>query len=132
MIRLVITLHFNRYWTCIPQFLQQYRHYQSNVQIFKLQPDKPNKELADLAMFLAQVSSVPLQHHWINYINIPVVLSSLYCTDKESVSWFLQVGHCYVEHLSAFPQELTGLLLGHHTVLDSDLRMVRNRNQATT
>ncbi|XP_056433867.1 protein SDA1 homolog isoform X1 [Gadus chalcogrammus] len=71
----------------IEEFLQQYRHYQSNVQIFKLQPDKPNKELADLAMFLAQV------------------------------------GHCYVEHLSAFPQELTGLLLGHHTVLDSDLRM---------
>lgn len=39
------------------QFLQQYRHYQSNVQIFKLQPDKPNKELAELVMFLAQVSS---------------------------------------------------------------------------
>lgn len=37
------------------QFQQQYRHYQSNVQIFRLQPDKPNKELADLSMFLAQV-----------------------------------------------------------------------------
>ncbi len=40
---------------CLQQFLQQYRHYQSNVQIFKLQPDKPNKDLADLVMFLAQV-----------------------------------------------------------------------------
>uniref|UniRef100_A0A3Q0STR4 Protein SDA1 n=1 Tax=Amphilophus citrinellus TaxID=61819 RepID=A0A3Q0STR4_AMPCI len=39
----------------VEEFLQQYRHYQSNVQIFKLQPDKPNKELADLVMFLAQV-----------------------------------------------------------------------------
>lgn len=39
------------------QFQQQYRHYQSNVQIFKLQPNKPNKELADLVMFLAQVLS---------------------------------------------------------------------------
>ncbi|KAI1904850.1 hypothetical protein AGOR_G00009920 [Albula goreensis] len=69
------------------EFLQQYRHYQSNVQVFKLQPDKPNKELSDLVMFLAQV------------------------------------GHCYQEQLSSFPQELTDLLLGHHTVLEADLRM---------
>ncbi|KAG7237018.1 hypothetical protein INR49_032897 [Caranx melampygus] len=71
----------------VEEFLQQYRHYKSNVQIFKLQPDKPNKELADLVMFLAQV------------------------------------GHCYLQHLSTFPQELSELLLSHHTVLDSDLRM---------
>ncbi|XP_062334303.1 protein SDA1 homolog isoform X1 [Osmerus eperlanus] len=82
------------------EFLQQYRHYQSNVQIFKLQPDKPNKELGDLVMFLAQV------------------------------------GHCYLQQLSTFPQELTELLLSHHTVLESDLRMtfckalilLRNKN----
>ncbi|KAM3874490.1 protein SDA1 homolog [Diretmus argenteus] len=71
----------------IEEFLQQYRHYQSNVQIFKLQPDRPNKELADLVMFLAQV------------------------------------GHCYLQHLSTFPQELTELLLTHHTTLEPDLRM---------
>ncbi|XP_061603472.1 protein SDA1 homolog [Phyllopteryx taeniolatus] len=71
----------------VNEFLQQYRHYQSNVQIFKLQPDKPNKELAELVMFLAQVS------------------------------------HCYLEHLSTFPQELTDLLLCHHTVVETDLRM---------
>ncbi|XP_070780639.1 protein SDA1 homolog isoform X2 [Enoplosus armatus] len=71
----------------VEEFQQQYRHYQSNVQIFKLQPDKPNKELADLVMFLAQV------------------------------------GHCYLQHLSTFPQELSELLMSHHTVLESDLRM---------
>lgn len=71
----------------IEEFQQQYRHYQSNVQIFKLQPDKPYKELADLVMFLAQVA------------------------------------HCYLQQLSTFPQELTDLLLSHHTVLESDLRM---------
>uniref|UniRef100_A0A4W6CDA3 Protein SDA1 n=1 Tax=Lates calcarifer TaxID=8187 RepID=A0A4W6CDA3_LATCA len=71
----------------VEEFLQQYRHYQSNVQIFRLQPDKPNKELADLVMFLAQV------------------------------------GHCYIQHLSTFPQELSELLLSHHTVLEPDLRM---------
>ncbi|KAK5852164.1 hypothetical protein PBY51_023657 [Eleginops maclovinus] len=71
----------------LEEFQQQYRHYQSNVQIFKLQPDKPNKELADLSMFLAQVA------------------------------------HCYLQHLSNFPQELCELLMNHHTVLESDLRM---------
>lgn len=84
----------------LDEFLQQYRHYQSNVQIFKLQPDKPNKELAELVMFLAQV------------------------------------GHCYLEHMSSFPQELSELLLAHHTLLEPDLRMtfckalilLRNKN----
>ncbi|KAG8134292.1 hypothetical protein E2320_007414 [Naja naja] len=33
-----------------------YRHYKSNVEIFKLQPAKPNKELGELVMFLAQVA----------------------------------------------------------------------------
>lgn len=69
------------------EFLQQYRHYQSNVEIFKHQPDKTNKDLAELVMFLAQV------------------------------------GHCYLEELSDFPQQLTDLLLNHHTALEPDLRM---------
>ncbi|XP_026572918.1 protein SDA1 homolog [Pseudonaja textilis] len=38
------------------EFLQQYRHYKSNVEIFRLQPAKPNKELGELVMFLAQVA----------------------------------------------------------------------------
>uniref|UniRef100_A0A8C1RQZ9 Protein SDA1 n=1 Tax=Cyprinus carpio TaxID=7962 RepID=A0A8C1RQZ9_CYPCA len=59
----------------------------SNVEIFKHQPDKSNKDLAELVMFLAQV------------------------------------GHCYLEELSDFPQQLTDLLLNHHTVLEPDLRM---------
>ncbi|KAG7499171.1 SDA1-like [Solea senegalensis] len=71
----------------VEEFMQQYRHYQSNVHIFKLQPDKPNKELAELVMFISQVA------------------------------------HCYLQHLPTFPQELSELLLSHHTVLDSDLRM---------
>ncbi|XP_017262995.1 protein SDA1 homolog [Kryptolebias marmoratus] len=84
----------------VDEFLQQHRHYQSNVEIFKLQPDKPNKELAELVMFLAQVA------------------------------------HCYVQQLSTFPQELSELLMNHHTVLEADLRMtfckalilLRNKN----
>ncbi|TRY98645.1 hypothetical protein DNTS_005893 [Danionella cerebrum] len=37
------------------EFQQQFRHFQSNVEIFKHQPDKTNKDLAELVMFLAQV-----------------------------------------------------------------------------
>uniref|UniRef100_A0A8D0GIE5 Protein SDA1 n=1 Tax=Sphenodon punctatus TaxID=8508 RepID=A0A8D0GIE5_SPHPU len=44
------------------EFLQQYRHYQSNVEIFKLQPDKNSKELAELVMFLAQVGHCYPEH----------------------------------------------------------------------
>uniref|UniRef100_A0A7N5KRH4 Protein SDA1 n=1 Tax=Ailuropoda melanoleuca TaxID=9646 RepID=A0A7N5KRH4_AILME len=71
----------------VEEFLQQYNHYKSNVEIFRLQPNKPSKELAELVMFMAQI------------------------------------GHCYPEHLSNFPQELKDLLSYNHTVLDPDLRM---------
>lgn len=98
------------------QFLQQYRHYQSNVQIFKLQPDKPNKELAELVMFLAQVSNQ----------NTRICASSRYFLLGLPLKFFLlvQVGHCYLQHLSTFPQELSELLMNYHTILEPDLRMV--------
>ncbi|XP_075565097.1 protein SDA1 homolog isoform X2 [Pelecanus crispus] len=44
------------------EFLQQYHHYQSHVEIFTFQPDKPSKELADLVMFLAQVAHCYPEH----------------------------------------------------------------------
>uniref|UniRef100_A0A336K2S0 Protein SDA1 n=1 Tax=Culicoides sonorensis TaxID=179676 RepID=A0A336K2S0_CULSO len=37
-------------------FLQQFRHYESVLEIFKLSPDKENKKLDELVMFLAQVA----------------------------------------------------------------------------
>uniref|UniRef100_A0A2K5ZD15 Protein SDA1 n=1 Tax=Mandrillus leucophaeus TaxID=9568 RepID=A0A2K5ZD15_MANLE len=36
----------------IEEFLQQCNHYTSSVEIFKLQPNKPSKELAELVMFM--------------------------------------------------------------------------------
>ncbi|KAJ7392999.1 Protein SDA1 [Desmophyllum pertusum] len=38
------------------EFLQQFRHYESNLQIFKLDPSTANKTLADLVMFISQVA----------------------------------------------------------------------------
>lgn len=37
-------------------FIQQFRHYESVLEIFQLAPDKENKSLAELVMFLAQVA----------------------------------------------------------------------------
>lgn len=38
------------------EFLQQYRHFQSLVEIFRLNPGQENKSLDELVIFLAQVS----------------------------------------------------------------------------
>ncbi|XP_054248273.1 protein SDA1 homolog isoform X2 [Indicator indicator] len=44
------------------EFLQQYHHYQSHVEIFTFQPDKPSKDLEELVMFLAQVAHCYPEH----------------------------------------------------------------------
>ncbi|XP_044538351.1 protein SDA1 homolog isoform X2 [Gracilinanus agilis] len=46
----------------VEEFMQQYNHYKSNVEIFKLQPNKPSKELSELVMFLAQVGHCYPEH----------------------------------------------------------------------
>lgn len=38
------------------EFLQQYQHFLSVLEIFRLEPDKENKSLCESIMFLAQVS----------------------------------------------------------------------------
>lgn len=41
-------------------FLQQYKFFQNTLEIFKLSPDKENKSLDELVMFLAQVMRLNL------------------------------------------------------------------------
>ncbi|XP_074084572.1 protein SDA1 homolog [Macrotis lagotis] len=57
----------------VEEFMQQYNHYKSNVEIFKLQPNKPSKELAELVMFLAQVGHCYPEH----LVNFPQQLKEL-------------------------------------------------------
>ena len=38
------------------QFLQQYHHYQANLQLFQLKPSQESKPLQSLVMFISQVS----------------------------------------------------------------------------
>lgn len=42
-------------------FMQQYRHYLSILEVFRLSPDQENKSLDDLVMFIAQVNSTGIQ-----------------------------------------------------------------------
>ncbi|KAM3936843.1 protein SDA1 homolog isoform 2-T2 [Leptodactylus fuscus] len=44
------------------EFLQQFKHYQSVIEVFKLQPDRPNKDLATLVMFMAQTAHCYPEH----------------------------------------------------------------------
>lgn len=63
------------------QFLQQYHHYQSHVEIFTFQPDKPSKELAELLMFLAQVSRGPQPRSG----SLCLVPASMTITDTQTI-----------------------------------------------
>jgi protein SDA1 len=45
-------------------FLQQYEHFLSTIQIFKLSPSKENKSLEDLVTFLAQVSCISFNYEY--------------------------------------------------------------------
>lgn len=38
------------------EFAQQWRHFQSNLELFALDPSQPNESVADLTMFIAQVA----------------------------------------------------------------------------
>lgn len=38
-------------------FMQQYRHFLSILEVFRLSPDQENKNLDELVIFIAQVSS---------------------------------------------------------------------------
>ncbi|XP_041460227.1 protein SDA1 homolog [Lytechinus variegatus] len=44
------------------EFLQQYRHYQSNVQVFQLKPSEYSKSLEELIMFLSQIAHCYPEH----------------------------------------------------------------------
>lgn len=39
------------------EFLQQYNHFLSILEVFRLNPDQQNKSLDELVMFIAQVST---------------------------------------------------------------------------
>lgn len=43
------------------EFMQQYNHYLSLLEVFRLNPGQENKSLDELVMFIAQVSSNHVQ-----------------------------------------------------------------------
>ncbi|KAM4708215.1 protein SDA1 homolog [Discoglossus pictus] len=72
------------------EFLQQYNHYLSNVEVFKLQPDKTNKELSTLVIFMAQVAHCyPKQLE-----DFPQQLKSLLCAHHTLMDSDLRMTLC--------------------------------------
>ena len=57
------------------QFAQQYRHYQSTLQIFQLKPTTRNETLIQLVMFLGQVGCVTCNLLEIFYYFVPKMQS---------------------------------------------------------
>ena len=82
------------------EFTQQWRHLESNLEIFKLNPSEPSETIAELVMFISQV------------------------------------GTCYEELFTGFPNELRDLLDQHYAIMNPELRMtmvkslilLRNKN----
>ncbi|CAH2301491.1 SDA1 homolog [Pelobates cultripes] len=72
------------------EFLQQYNHYLSNVEIFKLQPDKSNKELSTLVMFMAQTAHCYPRH----LESFPQQLKSLLCSHHSVMDPDLRMTLC--------------------------------------
>lgn len=73
------------------QFLQQFRHYESNLQVFKLDPSNANKTLGDLVMFISQVWLQSI-HGMINKrININNWLNTLYLVNGKEKCWGINV-----------------------------------------
>ncbi|XP_067413135.1 protein SDA1 homolog isoform X2 [Emydura macquarii macquarii] len=72
------------------EFLQQYHHYQSSVEIFKLQPDKPSKELVELVMFLAQVGHCYPEH----LVDFPQQLKELLSYNHTALDADLRMTFC--------------------------------------
>ncbi|KAG4068256.1 hypothetical protein HA402_007776 [Bradysia odoriphaga] len=107
------------------EFLQQYRHFQSLVEIFRLNPAQENKSLDELVIFLAQVSVSSS----IDDFRIVVRRSKTNLIPQ-------QVAQCYVEELLTFPQQIVDLLKHHSTTLDPGMRntfckaliLLRNKN----
>lgn len=42
------------------EFQQQYRHFLSTLEVFRLSPDQQNKSLDELVMFIAQVINISI------------------------------------------------------------------------
>lgn len=55
------------------EFMQQYNHYISLLEVFRLNPAQENKSLDELVMFIAQVSAIPQF-----YIHHQAISASIY------------------------------------------------------
>ncbi len=78
------------------EFLQTYHNYESTLQVYLMKPSKPNKQLADLTLFLSHVSHC-FPETLVNYpqqlIDILKKYSTVLCPDMRMVAFILR-NHC--------------------------------------
>jgi protein SDA1 len=84
------------------EFLQQWNHYNSIRQIFKINPDEQAQHYRELVTFISQVG--PYNH---------------YRTTKFYPS---QVATCYPKETAEFPSQISSLLLESYGILSPDTR----------
>lgn len=109
------------------EFMQQYNHYISLLEVFRLNPSQENKSLDELVMFIAQVSLM---------FDLRIIIIFTICIQNKHNPTYSQVAQCYVEELISFPQQLVDLLKTHSTTLDHNMRnsfcraliLLRNKN----
>ncbi|XP_057308985.1 protein SDA1 homolog isoform X2 [Hydractinia symbiolongicarpus] len=82
------------------EFLQQWRHFQSNLEIFKLDPSKPSEVVSDISMFIAQVGG---------------------CYEAEITSFPIDVVNLLAHHYSVMCPEL-------RMTMCKALMLLRNKN----
>lgn len=104
------------------EFLQQWNHYNSIRQIFKINPEEQAQHFRELVSFIAQVCASRV------YIRSKV--------DMDNV----QVAQCYPKQTADFPSHMSSLLLESYGTLSPDTRrslvqnlvMLRNKDVITS
>lgn len=104
------------------EFLQQWNHYNSIRQIFRINPDEQAQHYRELVSFIAQV-----------------------CLSRGCISLYAdvtpyQVATCYPKETAEFPTQISSLLLESYGILSPDTRkclvqnlvMLRNKDVITS
>ena len=84
------------------EFLQQWNHYKSTLNIFRTNPDEQSEQFRDMVTFISQVRVLHL------------------CIFQKLT--IFQVSPCFPKETAEFPTELSSLLLNHYGELDLDTK----------
>ncbi len=121
------SLHLHSHTHLPRQFLQQYNHYQSLLQLFLINPSQQSSRLEELLMFLSQVTRNLYKLQFTDYqISSPLIQTVIH-TLIICLFTTQQVWCCYPDDTTGFPAELQSLLRKHAPILDPDVLLTLRR-----